>query len=249
MKIWPAIDIRCGKCVRLVQGDYARETIYGNNPADMAARWTAEGADCLHVVNLDGAKNGSDKTARANLEAIEQLATEVDVPIQIGGGIRDDDTIQQYMEMGIKRFVIGTRALQDEAWTSQLIERYPEQIVIGIDAREGLVAIEGWANVTDVLAIDFARKMARLPIAAIIYTDISKDGMLEGPNLIAMEEIARAVDVPVIASGGVTTPDDVASLAKMGLSGCIIGRSLYEGRLTLTDALAAAGSGVPINDA
>ena len=248
MKIWPAIDIRGGKCVRLVQGDYNRETIYGSSPADMAARWIAEGGDRLHVVDLDGAKGVSPEEKQANLQAIEKLAAETDVPIQAGGGIRDISTVQQYLDMGIKRFVIGTRALRDESWTSELIEQFPEQIVIGIDARDGFVAIEGWAQVTDVLAIEFARKISEQPIAGIIYTDISKDGMLEGPNLDAMAEMTRAVSVPVIASGGVTTPTDVANLAQLGLAGCIIGRSLYEGRLTLTEALAAADSGVSIND-
>ena len=245
MQIWPAIDIRGGKCVRLVQGDYDRETIYGSSPADMAARWTAEGAKALHVVNLDGARTGND--SKANLAAIELLAREVEVPIQVGGGIRDEETIQQFLEMGIKRFVIGTRALKDETWATRMIQRHPEQIVIGIDSRDGFVAIEGWENTTDVLAIEFARKISKLPVAGIIYTDISKDGMLQGPNLEAMEEMSRAVDVPVIASGGVTTTEDIANLAALNLSGCIIGRALYEGRLSLTDAIAAADPGVSAN--
>lgn len=245
MQIWPAIDIRGGKCVRLVQGDYARETVYGNSPADMAARWIAEGADRLHIVNLDGARDGgsSDESRRVNLAAIGEIARSVSVPLQVGGGIRDDETIEAYLDLGIQRFVIGTRALQDQAWTAKFIERHPAKILIGIDARDGMVAIEGWAEITDVPAIEFARQISQLPVAGIIYTDIQRDGMLEGPNVDAMAEMARVVDVPVIASGGVTTAEDVAQLARSGLAGCIVGRSLYEGRLALADALAAAHPG------
>ena len=248
MQIWPAIDIRGGKCVRLIQGDYGQETVYGSSPADMAARWISEGAECLHVVNLDGARSGNDATAQSNFSAIKTLVEQSEVPVQIGGGLREESVIRQYAELGISRFVIGTKALVDEDWMLQMINLFPGQIILGLDAKQGFAAIDGWANVTDVKAISFARRMAEHPIGGIIYTDISKDGMLEGPNLEAMAEMADAVDVPVIASGGITTSEDVSGLVTCGLAGCIIGKALYEGRLALSDAIQAARSGLSTNN-
>jgi phosphoribosylformimino-5-aminoimidazole carboxamide ribotide isomerase len=236
MRVWPAIDLRGGKCVRLRQGDYERETIYGDDPAAMARQWVGQGASCLHLVDLDGARDGS----TANFEAVRQIVTAVDVPCELGGGVRDELTIAKYLKLGLSRLVVGTRALKEPDWFRLMCRKFPRQLALGIDAKAGLVATDGWLNTSTTSAIELGRQFAAEPLAAIVYTDIARDGMLQGPNLAAMAEMNGAVDVPVIASGGVTSAADVRELAKIGLEGCIIGRALYEGTLTLADALAAA---------
>ena len=236
MQIWPAIDLRGGKCVRLKQGDYQRETVYGDDPAAMARQWVGQGARCLHLVDLDGARDGS----TANFDAVRQIVTAIDVPCELGGGIRDEDAIARYLKLGLTRLIVGTRALKEPAWFREMCRRFPQQLALAIDARAGLVAIDGWQQTTATSAIALAREFATEPLAAVIYTDISRDGMLQGPNLTAMAEMKSAVSLPVIASGGVTTAADVRQLAETGLDGCIIGRALYEGNLTLADALSAA---------
>jgi len=238
MEIWPAIDLRGGNCVRLLQGDYSRETVFGRDPAAMARRWVAEGASCLHLVDLDGARDGRS----VNRDAIEAVVRAVDVPCELGGGIRDEETIGQMLDLGLSRLVIGTKALKDPAWFREMCRRFPERLAVGIDARDGRVATDGWLATSEVPATELAREISRDPIAAIIYTDIARDGMMAGPNFAAMDEMNRAVEVPVVASGGVTTADDVRRLAELGLAGCIIGRTLYEGKLTLAAALAAAAA-------
>jgi phosphoribosylformimino-5-aminoimidazole carboxamide ribotide isomerase len=237
MQIWPAIDLRGGNCVRLVQGDYRQETVFGTDPAAMARRWVAAGAPCLHLVDLDGARDGR----WVNREAVAAITAAVDVPSELGGGIRDESTIRDLLALGLSRLVIGTKALKDPVWLRAMCRQFPDRLAVGIDARNGRVATEGWLDVSDVAATELARAVAEEPIAAIIYTDIAKDGMLGGPNLEAMAEMRQAVRVPVVASGGVTTAEDVRQLACLGLDGCIIGRALYEGTLTLADAIAAAG--------
>lgn len=236
MRVWPAIDLRGGKCVRLRQGDYQRETVYGDDPAAMARQWVGQGARCLHLVDLDGARDGS----TTNYEAVRQIVTAVDVPCELGGGIREAATIARYLQLGLSRLVVGTRALKEPDWFRQMCREFPKQLALGIDAKGGLVATDGWLKTSTTSAIELARQFADEPLAAIIYTDISRDGMLQGPNLAAMAEMDAAVEVPVIASGGVTTAADVRELARIGLDGCIIGRALYEGTLTLADALSAA---------
>lgn len=238
MEIWPAIDLRGGNCVRLLQGDYSRETVFGCDPAAMARRWVAEGARCLHLVDLDGARDGRS----VNRDAIAAIVGAVDVPCELGGGIRDEETIRQMLDLGLTRLVIGTKALKDPAWFQEMCRRFPGRLAAGIDARDGRVATDGWLATSEISATDLARLIAREPIAAIIYTDIARDGMMAGPNFAAMDEMNRAVDVPVVASGGVTAADDVRRLADPGLTGCIIGRTLYEGKLTLSAALAAAAA-------
>jgi len=233
--ILPAIDLRGGRCVRLRQGDYAQETVFGDDPGAMAQRWVGEGAKFLHLVDLDGAKAGRP----TNGEAIRAI-TRAGVPCQLGGGLRSEADIMLALEWGVSRVVVGTRALKEPAWLSDISRQFPRKVVLGIDARAGLVATDGWLEVSQRLAVDFARDCAELPLAAIVYTDISKDGMLAGPNLEAMAELAAAVALPVIASGGVTTVDDVRELARRGLAGCIIGRALYEGTINLKEALTAA---------
>lgn len=236
MQIWPAIDLLGGKCVRLEQGDYDRETVYGDDPAEMARRWYDEGAACLHLVDLDGAKDGSLK----NRAAIQAIVKAVDIPCEVGGGIRDEATIVSLLDLGLARLVVGTKALREPEWFKEMCQRYPGRLALGIDARDGFVATDGWLETSDTSAIDLAKQFADLPIAALIYTDIATDGMLAGPNVKAMGEMKRSVDMPVIASGGVTTVDDVRQLAEQGLDGCIIGKTLYEGRMTVKDAVEAA---------
>jgi phosphoribosylformimino-5-aminoimidazole carboxamide ribotide isomerase len=236
MQIWPAIDLRGGKCVRLQQGDYNRETVFGDDPAEMARRWVREGADRLHLVDLDGARDG----LAANKRAVESILAAVDVPCQLGGGVRSDEAIDHWLAIGITRLVVGTRALKEPDWFRSACHRNPGRLVLGIDARDGMVATDGWREVSHVAAIDLASNWVDEPLAAIVYTDISRDGMMAGPNFQAMGEMRRAVSLPVVASGGVTTCDDVKRLAEIGMAGCIIGRSLYEGSLQLGEAIAAA---------
>lgn len=238
MQIWPAIDLRGGKCVRLVQGDYRRELVFSEDPADTARQFVHQGAECLHLVDLDGARDG----APANLTAVKAILAAVDIPCELGGGIRDDDAIERLLELGLSRLVIGTKALREPNWFRAAARRFPNRLALGIDARDGRVATNGWLKTSSTPAVELARQFDDEPLAAIIYTDIAKDGMLEGPNVAAMREMRQAVRHPVIASGGVTTAADVAALAAADLDGCIIGRALYEQKLTLTEALEAARS-------
>jgi phosphoribosylformimino-5-aminoimidazole carboxamide ribotide isomerase len=224
-------------CVRLQQGDYARETVFGADPSAMARHWVQLGAKRLHLVDLDGARDGR----QGNLASVEAILANVDIPCQLGGGIRDEGTIRRLLSIGVSRLVVGTRALREPEWFHSACREFPGRLALGIDARDGRVATHGWLQTSDVSATDLARQFIGQPLAAIIYTDIATDGMLAGPNLSALQQMVKAVDVPVIASGGVTTPQDVARLAESGAAGCIIGRALYEKRLDLTDALTAAG--------
>ena len=236
MEIWPAIDLRGGKCVRLRQGDYNRETVFGEDPLDMARHWVRLGAERLHLVDLDGARHGR----TANIHSVRAIVRAVDAPCELGGGIRSEKTIRGLLQMGLARLVIGTLAVEDPDWFRRMCRAFPGKLVLGIDAKEGRVATDGWMQTSDVQATELAQKFAAEPIAAVVYTDIATDGMMDGPNLKAMAHMQRAVDLPVIASGGVTTTEDVARLAAAGMAGCIIGRALYEGTLTLPDAIAAA---------
>ncbi|HJT32119.1 MAG TPA: 1-(5-phosphoribosyl)-5-[(5-phosphoribosylamino)methylideneamino]imidazole-4-carboxamide isomerase [Pirellulales bacterium] len=236
MQIWPAIDLLGAKCVRLQQGDYQRETVFGDDPAAMARHWVSLGARCLHLVDLDGARDGRP----ANLESVKAIVNAVDVPCELGGGIRTEEDIVQLLKLGLARLVVGTRALREPEWFCRMCRQFPERLVLGIDARDGRVATDGWLATSDLPATELARRYAREPLAAIIYTDIATDGMLAGPNLAAMAEMCQSVDLPIVASGGIASAADVAALAALPLAGCIIGRALYERVLTLPDALAAA---------
>lgn len=235
MEIWPAIDLRGGKCVRLRQGDYKQETIYGE-PVEMARKWVSEGATCLHLVDLDGARDGSN----ANLAAVQAIVEATGVPCQLGGGIRDEQSIERMLNVGVRRLIVGTQAIKDPTWFREMCRKYPGQLAAGIDARNGMVATDGWLETSGVSAVQLAKDFQAEPIAAVIYTDISRDGMLQGVNLPAMTEMKQAITTPVIASGGVTTVDDIRSLAAAGLDGCIVGRALYEGTVTLAGCLEAA---------
>jgi phosphoribosylformimino-5-aminoimidazole carboxamide ribotide isomerase len=236
MQIWPAIDLRGGKCVRLQQGDYNRETVFGDDPAEMARQWVEAGAEYLHLVDLDGARDGG----QVNRAAVEAILAAVRIPCELGGGVRDQATIEMWLEAGLSRLAIGTKALRDPAWFREMCQRFPHKLAVGIDARDGRVATDGWLETSSVTATELAARYEDEPIAAVIYTDIAKDGMMAGPNLTAMAEMQQATKLPVIASGGVTTADDVCALSQIGVAGCIIGRTLYEGKLTIADAIAAA---------
>jgi phosphoribosylformimino-5-aminoimidazole carboxamide ribotide isomerase len=241
MQIWPAIDLRGGQCVRLQQGDYGRETVFGDDPAAMARRWVADGGQFLHLVDLDGARDGK----LVNLEVVRAIARAVDIPCELGGGVRDESAIRTLLDAGLSRVVIGTKALREPDWFRQMCRKFPNRLALGIDARNGQVATDGWLETSDVSAVSMARQFDDEPVAALIYTDIATDGMLQGPNLEAMREMAAAVRLPVIASGGVSSADDVRRLTTTGVAGCIIGRALYENRLTIAEALAAAGEKAP----
>lgn len=236
MQIYPAIDLRGGQCVRLRQGDYDQETVFGADPAAIARRWVAEGASFLHLVDLDGAKAGQ-PVNEASIRGIVQAAG---VPCQLGGGLRSEDHIGAALSWGVSRVIVGTKALQSPQWLEEMSRKFPDRIVLGIDAKQGRVATQGWLEVSDVSAIGLAHQFQALPLAGIVYTDISRDGMLQGVNVEAMTEMVQATRLPVIASGGVTTLDDIRGLAAIPVAGCIIGRALYEGRLTLKDILHAA---------
>jgi len=235
VRIWPAIDLRGGNCVRLKQGDYERETVFSDDPASMAAHWVELGGKCLHLVDLDGARDGH----VVNVETVRSIVQAVDVPCELGGGIRTEETIRRLLDIGVGRLVIGTLAIKEPDWFRQMCGLFPGKLVLGIDARGGRVATDGWLATSDISAVELAQKFNTEPLCAINYTDIDTDGMMTGPNVSAMVEMKKAVDIPVVASGGVTTVDDVARLAAAGLDGCIIGRALYEGSLTLPQALAA----------
>ncbi len=238
MQVWPAIDLRGGKCVRLRQGDYQQETVFSENPAVVARQFADQGARHLHIVDLEGAREG----LPVNLPSVQEILEAVDIECELGGGIRDEQSIRELLDFGLDRLVIGTSALTDPDWFRQACRQFPGKLVLGIDARDGLAATDGWLQTSKVTALDLARQFASEPLAAIIYTDIAMDGMMAGPNVTAMAEMQAAVELPIIASGGVTTAADVARLAAAGLAGCIIGRALYEGTLTLAEALDAAGN-------
>jgi phosphoribosylformimino-5-aminoimidazole carboxamide ribotide isomerase len=234
--ILPAIDIRGGQCVRLRQGDYAQETVFSNDPVAMAKHWADQGATFLHLVDLDGAKDGRP----VNAESIQRIVQAVKIPCQLGGGLRTEEHISQALDWGLNRVVIGTKAVKEPGWLENVSQRFPQKIVLGIDARDGKVALEGWLEVSQLSAVELARRCSDWPLAALVYTDISRDGMMAGPNFKALAEMCTAVNLPLIASGGVTTLDDIRRLAELGLAGCIIGRAIYEGRLSLPEAINCA---------
>ena len=235
MEILPAIDLRGGKCVRLIQGDYQREIHYGDNAIEVAVGFEDAGAKWIHIVDLDGARSGQVE----NLPVIRAIIKATNVGVEVGGGVRSLSSIQELLEVGAKRIVLGTQALQDWPWFEGLVRRpdLAEKLSLGLDAREGQLAIRGWTDQTEQSAVELAQRVQGWPLAAIIYTDISRDGMLAGANLEATEQLAGATDVPVIVAGGITRLADVVALTKLPLAGMIIGRALYEGRINLSEAL------------
>lgn len=242
MDVIPAIDLLEGRCVRLYQGDYERSQVFNDNPVAVARQWVDQGASRLHVVDLDGAKAGYP----VNTKAIEAIAQAVSVPVQVGGGLRDRTGVTQLLEIGVQRAILGTAAVEDQMLVEQLCAEFPGQIIVGIDARKGWVATHGWLETSEIAAKDLAQQMAKLGAAAIIYTDIYRDGTLAGPNLDALRELAGSISIPVIASGGVSSITDLLSLLALeplGVTGVIIGRALYTGDISLKEAIQAVGSG------
>jgi phosphoribosylformimino-5-aminoimidazole carboxamide ribotide isomerase len=236
MIIIPAIDLKGGQCVRLLQGRKDAVTVYSDNPEDIANHWVNLGAELLHVVDLDGAFTGRQK----NFSVIKAIREVINIPVQVGGGIRDILSIEKLMSLGIDRVILGTSAANRPEIIKEACEKFPGRVIAGVDAKGGKVAIKGWEEVTDHNAIDFAKNMEALGAGAVIYTDISRDGMLSGPNLEAMAEMVQALKIPVIASGGVATIQDIRKLMKIGnLWGVITGKALYEGTLDLKEALEA----------
>lgn len=236
MVIYPAIDVKDGRCVRLLQGSFDDVTVYSDSPVDMALQWEKLGAGYLHVVDLDGARSG----APQNLAVISEMAAKLGIPVQLGGGIRSMETIEFVLSKGVQRVILGTSAVETPELVKKAIRTFGGSVVIGIDAKDGLVAIEGWAKTSKFTAVGFARKMEELGAKTIIYTDISRDGMLDGPNLKAMEEMLRAVGMEVIASGGVSRLEDIRNLKELGMHGAIIGKALYTGAVDLKKALEIA---------
>lgn len=242
MEVIPAIDLLEGRCVRLYQGDYARSQVFNENPADVAKQWLDSGATRLHVVDLDGAKSGK----LINRQAIEAIVNAVSVPVQVGGGLRDRNSVTDLLAIGVERVILGTVAVEQPELVRSLASEFPQQIIVGIDARNGLVATKGWLETSSVAATDLAQQMALLGVGGIIYTDIHRDGTLSGPNIEALRELANAVSIPVIASGGVSSITDLLSLLALeplGVSGVIVGRALYTGDVSLKEALQAVGQG------
>ncbi len=233
MTILPAIDIRGGKCVRLRQGDFQHETVYGDDPVAIALQWEKEGAQALHLVDLDGARVGRP----VNIAALRSIAQTVKIPCQAGGGLRSETDLQGLFDFGIKQAVIGTQGCHDQDWLSKMAQRFPHQLLLGLDAKEGQIATDGWLEVSGLSAFGFAVEVSHLPLAGIVYTDIARDGMLSGPNWEGLAEMKKSTRLPVIASGGVSSLEDVRRLRKMELAGCIIGKALYEQTITLREAL------------
>jgi phosphoribosylformimino-5-aminoimidazole carboxamide ribotide isomerase len=241
MQVIPAIDIRGGRCVRLDQGDYDRETVFDNDPAAVAKRWEALGARRLHVVDLDGAREGTPR----NVEAIERILASATVPVQVSGGVRDVATVDDLIGLGADRVVLGTAAVKDQTTVLNAITLFRGQIIVSVDARDGLVRTEGWIEGSEVRALDLVRDLSEIGCRRIVYTDISADGMLGGPNFAAIAEMLEFVSgLPsppaVIAAGGVSSVEHVRELAALGVEGAIIGKALYTGTIDLQDALAAA---------
>lgn len=241
MDILPAIDLRNGKCVRLLQGDYTQQIDYSDDPIAVAHEFEQAGARWVHVVDLDGAKEGKP----CNLLTIWKIASQTGLKVEVGGGLREAETIEALLDVGVARCVVGTKALTDWAWFTELVMRPKcrDHIALGLDARGSRLAVKGWLEETAETPVQVAQRAAGLPVSAIIYTDISRDGMLEGPNIEAVRTLAQQSPIPVIASGGVTTIDDIQALAVLPLAGIIVGRAIYEKRLDLAEAVRIATAG------
>jgi len=242
MEVIPAIDLLEGRCVRLYQGDYGQSQVFNENPVEVAQQWVEQGATRLHVVDLDGAKQGHP----VNTDIIAAIVQAVGIPVQVGGGLRDRAGVTQLLDTGIERVILGTAAVENQPFVAQLCQEFPSKIVVGIDARQGKVATRGWLETSEVVATELAQQMTNLGVAAIIYTDIHRDGTLVGPNLDTLRELASKVSIPVIASGGVSSITDLLSLLALeplGVNGVIVGRALYTGDVSLKEAIQAVGSG------
>ncbi|MGQ0621245.1 MAG: 1-(5-phosphoribosyl)-5-[(5-phosphoribosylamino)methylideneamino]imidazole-4-carboxamide isomerase [Panacagrimonas sp.] len=239
MLLIPAIDLKNGQCVRLRQGRMDDVTVFSKDPVGVAQRWVDEGAERLHVVDLDGAVKG----LPVSIRVVEQIAAAISIPVQVGGGIRDEETVQRYLDAGVAYVIIGTKAVNTPHFLHDLCLEYPRHIIVGLDAKDGRVALNGWAKLTHHDVVEMAQHCERDGVEAIIYTDIGRDGMMNGFNAESTLRLARAVNTPVIASGGVSSLDDIRALRQLetdGVIGAVIGRALYEGELSLKDCLRAA---------
>ncbi|MEM9411111.1 MAG: 1-(5-phosphoribosyl)-5-[(5-phosphoribosylamino)methylideneamino]imidazole-4-carboxamide isomerase [Planctomycetota bacterium] len=232
MRIWPAIDLKDGKCVRLSQGNYRREIVYGNDPADMAARWVSEGADGLHIIDLDGAIGHGN-----NLQAIEKIATDVDIDLQVGGGIRDYHKIETLLSLGIKRIIVSTKPLEDFSWLEKMAERFAFNLLVSVDTRNGKISCDGWRRSTSRQLVPYIDQLSQLPLAGLIYTNIDRAGMLNGPDIGTPTSIKKMTGLPLITSGGASSYQHLMELHSEGIDGCIIGKAIYEGRINLSDAI------------
>lgn len=242
MEVIPAIDVLEGRCVRLYQGDYGQAQVFSENPVEVARQWATEGAQRLHLVDLDGAKAGQP----VNLSVMAAIVRAVDVPVQVGGGMRTRDQVAEVLATGVDRAILGTIAVEQPELVTQLCQEFPGRIAVGIDARNGKVATRGWLETSEVEATDLAQQMEVAGVTALIYTDIHRDGTLQGPNLDALRQLAEATSVPVIASGGISSVTDLLSLLSLemqGVTGAIVGRALYTGDVSLKEALRAVGPG------
>ncbi len=233
MIIYPAIDIKDKSCVRLTQGSYDKVTIYEKDPVKVAKRWEGMGAKILHIVDLDGAKDGK----RSNEPVVREILENIKIPIQLGGGIRDEDGIKSLFNLGVSGVILGTVAVKNPTWAKEMIEKYGEKIIVSIDAINGLIATNGWQEVSNIKAIDFIKELKAYGLNRIVYTDIEKDGMLIGPNFQMYEEVVKSLSIEVIASGGVTSLEDIKKLKSMGMYGAIVGKALYDGKLDLGEVL------------
>ena len=242
MDVIPAIDLLGGKCVRLYQGDYNQSQVFNEDPVRVAQSWATQGATRLHLVDLDGAKEGNP----VNTAVIARIVQSVDVPVQVGGGLRDRQRVAELFELGVRYAILGTVAVENPQLVAELCQEFPNQIIVGIDARNGKVATRGWLETSEIEAVELAQRMAQAGTTAIVYTDIHRDGTLQGPNQAALREMAEAITIPVIASGGISSLTDVLGLLALepsGVKGAIIGRALYTGDLSLKEAVQAVGPG------
>lgn len=229
MIIFPAIDIRGGNAVRLTQGDYDQEKVYHTDPVAVAKEWEAQGAEYIHIVDLDGAKSGES----ANGEAIRRIAQSVNIPIQVGGGVRSMEDVTRHIQNGVRRVIIGTAAIENPSFVQEAVKQYGDQIAVSIDARNGYVATDGWTSTSDTKATTLIQQLESFGVQTIVYTDILKDGMMQGPNFEELKEVNESTTIDVIASGGVSTEENVQSLQEMNMYGAIIGKALYEGDISL----------------
>jgi len=232
--IIPSIDLRDGKCVRLYQGDYKRETVFSDDPLDVALKWQSMGAPRIHLVDLDGAATGE----ILNLEIIKNIASAMLVPVQLGGGIRRLETVEELLKAGLERVILGTAAVEDPTFIAEACRRYRESIIVGIDARDGLVATRGWVKQTDLTAVEFAKSMIKIGVSRFIYTDIERDGTLTEPNFSAIAAMIDAIGMPVIAAGGISSLNHLKMLQKLGAEGAIVGKALYTGDINLKQVIA-----------
>jgi len=238
MQIFPATDILGGKVVRLTKGDYNQVKIYADSPAEMALEFMKDGATNLHIVDLDGAKDGTP----VNFDAIKEAAKIKGLFIEVGGGIRNMQRIEDYLSLGVKRVILGTAAIRNYPFVEEAVKEFGNAVAVGVDAKEGFVAVSGWQETTNVNSVEFCKKLRDTGVSTVIYTDISKDGMLSGTNLEIYKELSKIQGLDIVASGGITFADELKTLNEMGIYGAIVGKAVYEGKLSLKDALAAGGA-------